>query len=145
MQTANTGQLAGLGSRFLALLIDGIILAVIGFIINSIIGGAQVTTSPTGAAFAINTTGSLINLIVGLAYYIVLLPMWNGQTVGKRLMRVRVVKTDGGSITIATAVIRYIGYIINSLVIFIGWIWAFFDSQKQGWHDKIAGTLVVKA
>jgi uncharacterized RDD family membrane protein YckC len=42
------------------------------------------------------------------------------------------------------ALIRYVGLIISCLVIFIGVIWAAFDANKQGWHDKIAGTYVVK-
>jgi uncharacterized RDD family membrane protein YckC len=42
-------------------------------------------------------------------------------------------------------IVRYIGYYINSFIFMLGWIWAIFDSNKQGWHDKLAGTYVVPA
>jgi len=60
-------------------------------------------------------------------------------------MNVRVVREDGAPLTFVHVLVRYIGYTINSLVFMLGWIWAFFDSKKQGWHDKLAGTIVVKA
>ena len=145
MQTGSTHELASLGSRFLALLIDAVILGIIGFIVNSLIGGQQVTTSATGATVAVNSTGSIISFIIGAVYYAVLFQIWNGQSVGKKLLGIRVIKTDGSSATAVTGIIRYIGYYIDTFVIFIGWIWAFFDSKKQGWHDKLAGTIVVKA
>ena len=42
-------------------------------------------------------------------------------------------------------IVRYIGYTVNTVVFGIGWIWAAFDKDKQGWHDKLAGTVVIKA
>ena len=42
------------------------------------------------------------------------------------------------------AILRYIGYIISGLVLLIGFIWIAFDARRQGWHDKIAGTYVVR-
>jgi uncharacterized RDD family membrane protein YckC len=62
-----------------------------------------------------------------------------------KALHIKVVKTDGSPITVGTAIVRYIGYIVNSLIfgLPIGFIWAAFDPQKQGWHDKIAGTYVI--
>ena len=54
------------------------------------------------------------------------------------------IKTDGSDLELGSAVLRYVGLFISTLVIFIGVIWAAFDPNKQGWHDKIAGTYVVK-
>ncbi len=42
-------------------------------------------------------------------------------------------------------VMRLIGYFVSSIVIWLGFLWILFDANKQGWHDKIAGTYVVKA
>jgi uncharacterized RDD family membrane protein YckC len=42
------------------------------------------------------------------------------------------------------AIIRYVGYILNTPFLFLGWILAFFDNTRQGFHDKIANTYVVK-
>jgi len=48
-------------------------------------------------------------------------------------------------VTIVTALLRYAGLILSFLVVFLGVIWVAFDKDKQGWHDKIASTYVVKA
>jgi uncharacterized RDD family membrane protein YckC len=60
------------------------------------------------------------------------------------LIGIKVVSTDGSPITIGKAVLRYIGYIVSSLIFCLGFLWVIWDADKQGWHDKIAGTYVVK-
>ncbi len=62
-----------------------------------------------------------------------------------RALKIKVIKTDGSQLDLVNAFIRYIGLVISIACLFIGVIWAAFDGQKQGWHDKIAGTYVVKA
>jgi uncharacterized RDD family membrane protein YckC len=57
----------------------------------------------------------------------------------------RVVKEDGTPITDGEAVMRYLGYILNSAVFMLGWLWALVDDKNQGFHDKIVHTYVVKA
>jgi len=42
-------------------------------------------------------------------------------------------------------IVRYVGYFISSLFLCLGFLWIAFDARKQGWHDKIAGTVVIKA
>jgi uncharacterized RDD family membrane protein YckC len=90
----------------------------------------------------------LLNVLVqliGLAYF---LYFWSatggGQTIGMRMLRLRVVKTDGSPLTIPGALLRYVGWIIASIPLAIGLIWVAFDKEKQGWHDKIASTYVIK-
>lgn len=128
---ASRGELADLGSRLVAIIIDGIILAVIGWLIGLILSNSGLGW---GASF-----------LLGVAYNAYFWTQNNGQTPGKKLMNIRVVKVDGSPLQIGDAVIRYIGYYINSFVFAIGWIWALFDENKQGWHDKLASTLVVRA
>ncbi len=123
-----TYELADVGTRFIALLIDSIIL---GVITGILVGGGR-------------EPGAGLSFIINLAYYWYFLTRQNGQTLGKQMMKIRVVKVDGTPISDADAVIRYIGYIINSAVAMIGWLWAFWDDKKQGWHDKLARTYVVK-
>ena len=55
------------------------------------------------------------------------------------------VKTTGSELTLVDAFLRYIGLIISFAVVFLGVVWVAFDANKQGWHDKIANTYVVKA
>ncbi len=122
--------LADLGTRFVALLIDGIILGIVTALLS---GGGR------------NTLGGGASFVVGLAYQWYFLTQQNGQTLGKRIMNIRVVKTNGAPLTFADVLVRYIGYYVNSFAIMIGWIWAFFDADRQGWHDKLASTIVIRA
>jgi uncharacterized RDD family membrane protein YckC len=122
-------ELADVTTRFIAIFIDGIIL---GIFTGVFVGAGK------GA-------GAGISFIVGVAYNWYFWTRQNGQTPGKMLMNIRVVKTDGSPITDMDAILRYVGYYINSAVLMLGWIWALADSNHQGWHDKIANTYVVKA
>ena len=66
-----------------------------------------------------------------------------GQTPGKMLLRFKVVQTAGENMTYGIAFLRWIGYFVSALPLYIGFLWAAFDGKKQGWHDKIAGTVVI--
>jgi uncharacterized RDD family membrane protein YckC len=122
-------ELASLGSRLLSAIIDGFILG----IVTGILFGAG------------REAGGGISFVVGLVYYWYFWTRQNGQTLGKRVMNLKVVKEDGGALNDTDAIMRYIGYIINSAVFLLGWIWVFVDKDRQGWHDKIAKTYVVQA
>ena len=67
-----------------------------------------------------------------------------GQTVGMRFLGLQVVGTDGKLIGLGTALIRWLGLVVSFSVLFLGVIWVAFDPLKQGWHDKIANTYVVR-
>lgn len=122
---ASGKQQVGFGKRFAAALIDGVIFMVVGMII------------PVSIRF-------FFNAVAGALYSILLWVNWNGQTLGKKLMKIKVVKEDGTALTYSDAVVRYLGYIVSTVVLFIGYLWIIWDEKKQGWHDKIAKTLVVK-
>jgi len=123
-------ELAGFGDRFIAIIIDGIILAIVAGILGGILG-----------SFILGNTGSFI---IGIAYNWYFWTRKNGQTPGKSVMNIRVIKTDGAPLSDADAVIRYVGYYVSGFILMLGFIWALFDSNTQGWHDKIASTYVVK-
>ncbi len=65
-----------------------------------------------------------------------------GQTPGKMLFRIRVVCQDGTPVTPGIAFLRWVGYHFSSIFL-LGFLWVAVDPRKQGWHDKIAGTVVV--
>jgi uncharacterized RDD family membrane protein YckC len=121
-------ELAEIGTRAAAWLIDGAILF---FIESALFFGARETNLGLG-------------LIVSLAYTWFFLTRREGQTPGKMLMKIRVIKTDGSPISDRDAVLRYIGSLINYIGC-IGWLWTLIDDNRQGWHDKIAQTYVVMA
>jgi uncharacterized RDD family membrane protein YckC len=135
MLAASAAEKAGWGTRALAILIDGIGIGIIAGAVSSILGGDPRSTQYQG-----------LSILFQAAYFTY---FWSaagkGQTLGSRALNIRVVKTDGSYLDYPGAFLRYIGFVIACAVFLIGVIWAAFDVQKQGWHDKIAGTYVVKA
>jgi uncharacterized RDD family membrane protein YckC len=89
----------------------------------------------------LNESGELWLLILG-AYGAV---MWKlrGTTIGGIVFGLKVVRRDGRPIDWATAVVRAMSCFLSAVVAGLGFIWIIFDEEKQGWHDKIAGTVVV--
>ena len=125
---------AGFWIRVVAFIIDSVILAVINAVVAAILSSS--TTGRTGIQTLLG--------IIYFSYFWSASSPWPGQTVGDKLLNLRVIKTDGSDISIVQAFIRYVGLVISFLVILIGVIWVAFDPNKQGWHDKIAGTYVIK-
>jgi uncharacterized RDD family membrane protein YckC len=124
-----SGPRAGFWRRFVAALLDGIIVGVVGTIVGEILGGG-------GAANG-------IVLLLGVAYY-TYLEGSSGQTLGKKALGIRVVDLGGGgSIGYSRAFIRYIGRYVSGLVLLLGYLWMLWDKEKQTWHDKFANSVVV--
>jgi uncharacterized RDD family membrane protein YckC len=135
MPAISTAEKAGWGTRALAILIDALGVGIIAGAVSGILGADPTSTQYQGL--------STLFQAVYFTYF------WSaagkGQTIGSRALKIRVVKTDGSYLDYVGAFLRYIGFIISCAAFLIGVIWAAFDAQKQGWHDKIAGTYVVKA
>lgn len=66
-----------------------------------------------------------------------------GQTPGKAMLKLKVVRTEGKDMSYGIAFLRWVSYFISALPLYIGFVWAAFDGEKQAWHDKIAGTVVI--
>jgi len=150
------GQMAGLGGRIVAFLIDrfiiGIIVGVAYFLMAMLIVAGAATQSDAGQSVA--GLGILMvwlvvipaALLIMLFNEVYLAGKNNGQTIGKKLMGIRIVKEDGTQFGYMDAFLRnVIGYWISSLVCSLGFFWGLFDSRNQTWHDKIFHTLVVSA
>lgn len=119
----------GFFPRFIATIIDMVILGIVQYVL-------QMVLDPSLAG--------LLSFVIYLAYFVY---FWSstGQTVGHKVMNLRVVRVDGAPLSVGTAVMRIIGFIISEIPLFLGLLWVLWDGGKQGWHDKIAGTCVVKA
>jgi uncharacterized RDD family membrane protein YckC len=123
-----SGPRATFGARFVAALIDGILVGIVG-------GGFTLFG---------DSAGSGLGTIVGLAYYTFFEGSPSGQTLGKRAMNIRVLDfSTGGSIGYGRAVVRYIGRILSGIVCLLGYLWMLWDAEKQTWHDKLANSVVV--
>jgi uncharacterized RDD family membrane protein YckC len=151
---------AGFWIRVLASIIDSIIIFVPGVIIFAVVEG-QTLSNYAACVNAANENGTLISqclttlfnsfglwelaaLVVQFLYFVLL---WSqlGGTFGQRMLGLHVVDAaTGQNIGIGRAVGRFVGYLISTFALDIGLIWAAFDPRKQGWHDKIASTFVVR-
>ena len=85
------------------------------------------------------TSGLAISFVYWLVFWV-----WRGQTPGKMAAGIKIIRTDSSPITWKYAFLRCAGYIVSALTVLIGFIWVAFDSHKQGLHDKVADTYVVK-
>jgi uncharacterized RDD family membrane protein YckC len=83
-------------------------------------------------------------VVVSLAYFPY---FWanGGATPGMRIFRLRVVRdVDGGPVSGVQAILRLIGYWVSATVFYLGFVWVFIDQRRRGWHDLIAGTVVIR-
>jgi uncharacterized RDD family membrane protein YckC len=66
-----------------------------------------------------------------------------GQTLGKALTGVRVVRMNDARLTVGRALLRYAGYWLSAIPLGLGFLWVLGDPRRRAWHDKLAGTCVV--
>lgn len=67
-------------------------------------------------------------------------------TPGKMVLGARIVDArSGGKPGLGQLIVRYLGYYLSMAVFFLGFVWIALDARKQGWHDKLAGTVVVRS
>lgn len=135
-------EYAGFWIRFAATLIDTILLLVIITPLLMWIYGAGYWTSGRfiqgPADFAISYVAPAVATVL----------LWLGwqATPGKMLLSLRVVDADSGkTLSVGQAAARYVCYFISALPLCLGFIWVGVDRRKQGWHDKIAQTVVVRS
>jgi uncharacterized RDD family membrane protein YckC len=146
---------AGFWRRFIAYMIDGFIIsivfiiltfvAVIAFFAGTMSGGSKTWIAEiNNPALVLSYTLCfwLFSTLINIAYFTYFHGS-TGRTPGKMLLGLQVVSVDGGRISFGTAFLRSVGYLISSIFFCLGYIWIGFDKKKQGWHDKIAGTVVI--
>ncbi len=150
-QTSIEFPLAGIGSRFLALLIDSLIQGAVVVVlillyvgIDFSFGVAGVNRSSTAAVWLVSVLILIFFLLI-YGYFILFETIWNGQTPGKRLMRIRVIKDSGQPITAVDAVARNLLRLIDQLPFAygIGVLCAWINPQSKRLGDIVAGTVVV--
>ena len=96
-----------------------------------------------GVIIAILDAGGEFWLLV-LAAYGALMWKIKGTTIGGLVCGLKVVRRDGAEINWDTAIVRALGCFLSMVVAGLGFLWIVFDEDRQAWHDKIAGTLVVR-
>lgn len=132
------GVKAGLFRRYFALALDPFIAYGLYFLGIALLGGA---TGSLGGAF-------VAALVLPFVYLIWWLSLFRkGQTPGKKVLSVQVVRHQTGAVPgFGKMFVREVfGKFISTLFLGLGFFWALFDDNNQAWHDKLAGTVVVKA
>jgi len=100
--------------------------------------------SRTGVGFSMaNVLRGLFFLTFPVFYYVYLHAMY-GQTFGKMALKIKVLNEDGTALDYRKAFLRWLGYFLCDLTFYIGYLWAAFDPRKQGLHDKVCKTVVVR-
>ena len=120
---------AGWWRRFFAAVVDGILLAIVHAILRVFIG----------------ETGIGLGLLIDIAYFTYFHGS-TGQTPGNSALSIKVVDLRDGTgrpIGYGRAFIRWLGSILSAIALFLGYFWMLWDPEKQTWHDKMAGSVVV--
>ena len=142
-----SGVYAGFSWRTVALVLDSVIVNVAAFVI-AFIGGVGIAVVLSGRADDLVAAGTVLGYVVGMLtnwLYFTLCESSTWQaTLGKRMLSLRVTDLHGRRIGFGQANGRYWSKIISGLLLFMGFLMVGFDRKKQGLHDKLAGTLVVR-
>lgn len=130
---------ASFGKRFLALIIDTLILELISFVVSMFLGktssnGFSLTGAP---AYFVYFLYDVFNIFLIVKF---------GKTLGKMAMKIKIVDVNTNNIpSIGNVILReVIGKFLSSIALSLGYLWMLWDPKKQTWHDKIAKTVVIK-
>jgi len=153
---------AGFFYRFGAFLVDSILFGVFFWIVSQVIGlfmGTRITRimqlsgfNPGSPGIPPELIGSLVdlffvtlvvNLVLSWLYFASFESSSMQATPGKRLLGMKVTDLDGDPISFGMATGRFLGKIISTLILLIGYLMAAFTAKRQALHDLIAGTVVI--
>lgn len=88
------------------------------------------------------SSGQLL-LLFWLTYHIVMWS-WKGTTIGGIVLGLKLIRTDGQPLGYPVAIVRGLSSIFSALPLCLGFLWVAWDKDRQSWHDKIAGTTIIK-
>lgn len=135
----DTANYAGIGRRFVAQIIDVVVLFVIAYVI------ALGTGDTTGTGFNIQGGPAFLWFAIGAGYFILLEGKY-GQTVGKRLTGIIVTTVDGGDIDIQASLIRNVLRVVDGFLFYaVGAILILLSDREQRLGDRVANTVVLAA
>lgn len=138
---SDTPHYAGFWIRLVASIVDNLLLMAVTWPLLLLIYGFSYLEQQSVVA------GPADALISWVLPAVIIIGLWRRiqSTPGKLIFRARVVDADTGEpASLGRYVLRYFGYILSAIPLGLGFIWVAFDKRKQGWHDKIANTVVVQ-
>jgi uncharacterized RDD family membrane protein YckC len=139
--TQRAPEYVGFWKRLLAFFIDSFIVAVVILgIALAVYGRNYMELSQGGKTVLFD----LLVQVVLPALAVILFWRYRGATPGKILLSMKIVDADTlGAPSTGKLVGRYFAYVVSMIPLFLGFLWIAFDKRKQGWHDKLAGTVVI--
>jgi len=138
---------ASIGKRFIALIIDWAALSIIIGLLSAIFGigsADQVQAMMSSGDYTTMAGFFASSGIIRLLYFTLMESSKHQATLGKMALGMKVVRADGGRISMGKAILRYFGKWLSGLILGIGYIMAAFTDKKRALHDMIASTLVVR-
>jgi uncharacterized RDD family membrane protein YckC len=151
------GQYAGFLSRAAGLVLDYAIIVVVvagtGLLVTLLFNAFRIdltTCSVSGSNIPFGTQVCLAGryflgffaIVFGPLYFL-LFWMLTGQTIGQRVMGLRVVRLNGRRLGFWLSLVRWIGYQVCIFTLGIGFLWVLIDNRRMGWHDNLARTCVI--
>ena len=133
-------EYVGFWARVAASLIDTVLLVLVTWPLTYLVYGRK----GFAKAFMHGPADVLINFILPA---VLIIWLWSKlqATPGKMVMSAKIVDADtGAEPTLQQLLIRYLGYFISAIPLCLGFFWVGLDRRKQGWHDKMANTVVVR-
>lgn len=136
-------EYAGFWRRVLASIVDSIIIGIITAPLLALIYGSDYWLGESDAIVQ-GPADVLISWVFPIVWTVA---FWlkKGATPGKMLVGIRIVRAETGEpLSVGRCLGRYVSYFVSALVFCLGFLWVVWDDRKQGWHDKIADTVVIK-
>ena len=121
---------AGFWRRFAGLCLDGLVLGTVSTFLTTVLGSHGASSAALG-------------VLISTAYQVYFFTS-TGQTLGSKVMGIKVVDLDGNPLSVDLALIRVVGSYVSSALLGIGYLLMLWDGRKQTLHDKMAGSFVVK-
>jgi uncharacterized RDD family membrane protein YckC len=139
--------------RFCAKLLDGLILAVVGVVINVVLGsvilgnanyfGGVVQAAGTAKAMYFQIVSNLVGVLLGVGYAWFFISRYSA-TPGKMALGLKLVRADGSPLSTGRIIGRYFAEWLSGLILLIGYIMAAWDPERRALHDRICDTRVIK-
>ena len=136
-----SSEQAGFGLRYGAWMFD-FLITLIAIMVFTFVVTAASRRSVVGSNTDLFIVAGLTLLLFVLNF--VVLAGIGGQTAGMRILGIYIVRIDGRPFTMKQALLRHVvGYPLSTAALFLGFLWMLWDPRQQGWHDKLARTIVV--
>lgn len=140
-----THAYGGFWRRVLAALVDALLFAIVEAPFLLLAYGPEYYDWDAPAELVAGWVDLVVSWIMP-AVVTILFWRWKRATPAKMLLKMQIVDADTGETpTVGQCILRYVGYVLAALPCGLGLLWVAWDERKQGWHDRIANTVVVRS